>query len=222
MTHRVGWKGQKVPCPRELSVTPLPPLSQMRLRTPRSAPRRTLADDHADQLAHRAASGDGKAFEQLCAGLVDDIWRYCWSLTGDRDLADEATQETFARATTAIVHYRGDAPVRMWLVVLARRSLGATIAAQRKAPVPAEPETVAAVGDHSLPFEVAALVESLPTDQRQAFVLTQVLGFDYATAAETLGVPIGTIRSRVFRARDALVSAWTDADTNPATEEVPS
>jgi len=103
-------------------------------------------------------------------------------------------------------------------VVLARRSLGATIAAQRKAPVPAEPETVAAVADHSLPFEVAALVESLPTDQRQAFVLTQVLGFDYATAAETLDVPIGTIRSRVFRARDALVRAWTDADTNPATD----
>lgn len=222
MTHRVGRTAQKVPCRRELSVTPLPPLSHMRFRPPRPAPRRTLADDHADQLAHRAAAGDREAFEQLCAGLVDDIWRYCWSLTGDRDLADEATQETFARATTAIARYRGDAPVRMWLVVLARRSLGATIAGQRKAPVPAEPDTVAAVDDHALPFEVAALVESLPTDQRQAFVLTQVLGFDYATAAETLGVPIGTIRSRVFRARDALVRAWTDADANPATEEVPS
>jgi RNA polymerase sigma-70 factor, ECF subfamily len=193
----------------------------MRFRPHRSAPRPSLADDHADQLAHRAAAGDDRAFEQLCAGLVDDIWRYCWSLTGDRDLADDATQETFARATTAISHYRGDAPVRMWLVVLARRSVGATIATQRKAPVPAEPETVA-VADHSMPVEVAALVEALPTDQRQAFVLTQVLGFDYATAAETLGCPIGTIRSRVFRARDALVRAWTDTETNPATGEVPS
>lgn len=193
----------------------------MRLRPPRSARHRCLADDHADQLAHRAAAGDRAAFEQLCAGLVDDIWRYCWSLTGDRDLADDATQETFARATTAIAHYRGDAPVRMWLVVLARRSLGATIEAKRKAPVPAEPETVG-VADHSMPVEVAALVESLPTDQRQAFVLTQVLGFDYATAAETLGCPIGTIRSRVFRARDALVRAWADTDSDPATEEVSS
>lgn len=197
-------------------------MPQMRLRPHRSAPRRTLADDHADQLAHRAAAGDRAAFEQLCAGLVDDIWRYCWSLTGDRDLADDATQETFARATTAIVHYRGDAPVRMWLVVLARRSLGATIEEKRKAPVPAEPETVTAAAEHSMPVEVAALVESLPTEQRQAFVLTQVLGFDYATAAETLGCPIGTIRSRVFRARDALVRAWTDIDANPGIEEVPS
>jgi RNA polymerase sigma-70 factor (ECF subfamily) len=194
----------------------------MRLRPHRSAPRRTLADDHADQLAHRAASGDRKAFEQLCAGLVDDIWRYCWSLTGDRDLADEATQETFARATTAIARYRGDAPVRMWLVVLARRSVGAAIETSRRAPVPTEPEGIVAVADHALPFEVATLVESLPADQRQAFVLTQVLGFDYATAAETLEVPIGTIRSRVFRARDALVRAWTEAETEPTRQEVPS
>lgn len=164
-----------------------------------------------------AADGDQQAFEQLCAGLVDDIWRYCWSLTGDRDLADDATQETFARATTAIAHYRGDAPVRMWLVVLARRSLGATIEASRRAPVPAEPDTIA-VADHSLPVEVAALVESLPTDQRQAFVLTQVLGFDYATAAEILEVPIGTVRSRIFRARDALVRAWTTEPSESAQE----
>lgn len=167
-----------------------------------------------------AAAGDRQAFEQLCTGLVDDIWRYCWSLTGDRDLADDATQETFARATTAIAHYRGDAPVRMWLVVLARRSLGATIEATRRAPVPAEPETVA-VPDQSLPVEVAALVEALPTDQRQAFVLTQVLGFDYATAAEILDVPIGTVRSRIFRARDALVRAWT-SEAVESTQEVTS
>ncbi|MFP5579318.1 MAG: RNA polymerase sigma factor [Acidimicrobiia bacterium] len=194
----------------------------MRLRPHRPAPRRSLADNQADQLAVLAAAGDQNAFEQLCGGLVDDIWRYCWSLTGDRDLADDATQETFARATTAITHYRGDAPVRMWLVVLARRSLGHTIEASRRAPVPAEPDTVEAVADHSMPVEVAALVEALPTDQRQAFVLTQVLGFDYATAAEILEVPIGTVRSRIFRARDALVRAWTDTDTHPTTQEVTS
>jgi RNA polymerase sigma-70 factor (ECF subfamily) len=193
----------------------------MRLRPHRPTSRRSLADDQADQLAVLAAGGDQKAFEQLCAGLVDDIWRYCWSLTGDRDLADDATQETFARATTAIARYRGDAPVRMWLVVLARRSLGATIEATRRAPVPTEPDTVA-VADHSLPVEVAALVEALPPDQRQAFVLTQVLGFDYATAAEILEVPIGTVRSRIFRARDALVRAWTHTDTHPTTQEVTS
>lgn len=179
---------------------------------------KTIADRDADLLAVRAAKGDERAFSELCRGLLDDVWRYCWSLTGDRHLADDATQETFARATTAIVHYRGDAPVRLWLIVLARRSVGSTIAAERRAPVPAEPTLVAAA-DHSAAVELDQLLEQLPADMREAFVLTQVLGFSYADTAAALDCPVGTIRSRVFRAREALVDAWSDADVHAPRKE---
>lgn len=184
----------------------------------KARPARTIADRDADALAVRAARGDADAFGELCNGLLDDVWRYCWSLTGDRHLADEATQETFARATTAIAHYRGDAPVRLWLVVLARRSVGSAIAAERRRPVPAEPRHVA-VADRSAAVELDQLLEGLSRDMREAFVLTQVLGFSYADAATALECPVGTIRSRVFRARELLVDAWSGGEGARLTEE---
>ena len=178
---------------------------------------RTLADHDADALARRAAAGDDDAFERLCAGIHHDVWRYCWSLTGDRHLADDATQETFLRATTAISRFRGDAPVRVWFVVLARRSVGHTIERLRRAPLPAEPVT-APVRDGTGYVDLGALVTDLPPDARQAFVLTQMLGFSYADAAIAMDCAIGTIRSRVFRAKAALVDAWNNGHDTTAEE----
>jgi len=191
------------------------------MRTRRQPPsgHRRIDDTAADQLARRAAGGDQRAFSTLCEGLLDDIWRYCWSLTGDRHLADEATQETFARATTAISRYRGDAPVRLWFVVLARRSVGHAIEHHRRAPEPATPEHLPHA-DRTAAVELTELIEALTPEMREPLILTQVLGFSYADAAAALDVPIGTIRSRVFRARATLVESWTDADTDITAREV--
>ncbi len=165
---------------------------------------REQADLEADEAARLAAHGDADAFARLCRGLQNDVWRYCWSLTGDRDLADEATQETFLRATSALHRFRGDAPVRIWFVVLARRSVGEVLRRHKRTPEPAEPTNVA-VPDNTAATDLNGLVEALPIDVRQAFVLTQLLGFTYDDAATAVGCPIGTIRSRVFRARELLV-----------------
>jgi len=179
--------------------------------------RRSFADHQADELARRAARGDAEAFGELCQALHNDVWRYCWSLTGSGELADEATQETFLRATTAISRFRGDAPVRVWFIVLARRSVGETLRQMKRSPVPAEPVTMA-VRDHTGTVDLAELIEALPPDSRQAFVLTQMLGFSYADAALSMGCPVGTIRSRVFRAKAELVTAWNGHETATAEE----
>ncbi len=160
-------------------------------------------------MARRAAHGDRDAFASLCDAIHHDVWRYCWSLTGDRHLADEATQETFLRATTAIRRFRGDAPIRVWFVVLARRSVGDTLTRFKRAPVPSEPVAIP-IRDGTGYVDLGALIAALPPDPRQAFVLTQMLGFSYADAATTMGCAIGTIRSRVFRARATLVDAWNE------------
>lgn len=195
-----------------------PLFPMMSIRRGRDQPQRarTLADQEADTLARRAARGDSDAFAELCRGVQHDVWRYCWSLTGDRDLTDDATQETFLRATTAIARFRGDAPVRVWFVVLARRSVGAVLERHKRTPVPAEPVSIP-VRDGTGYVDLAALIKDLPPDARQAFVLTQMLGFSYADAAAAMDCPVGTIRSRVFRAKATLVDAW---DATHATEPV--
>ncbi len=70
-----------------------------------------------------------------------------------------------------------------------------------------------ATGDLAGAHAVHTLVDALPGDQRTAFVLTQIVGCSYAEAASVCGVPIGTIRSRVARAREQLIDDLRDADT---------
>lgn len=170
--------------------------------------RRPLHDSPLEHAARAAAAGDAAAWERLCTAICDDVWRYCWAIVGDHDLADDATQETFARATTAIRRFRGDAPVRAWFFVLARRSVADTLTRHRRVidlteslPEPLHPAPPAGQ------VETTMLIESLEPDVREAFVLTQLVGASYAEAAEIAGCPIGTIRSRVFRARNQLVAA---------------
>lgn len=168
----------------------------------------------ADAAAALAARGDAEAFTTLCQLLSDDVWRYCHALLGDTHLAQEAAQETFVRAVTAIRRYRGDAPARVYLLVLARRSCSAVLRRETRhrghdslhdGPEPWVPA-------HAGHVELDLLLDDLPDDLRQAFVLTQVVGLSYAHAAAAAGCPVGTIRSRVYRARERLVTGLVAAD----------
>jgi len=168
-----------------------------------------------DALATRAAGGDGVAFDVLCRTLNDEVWRYCRALTGDHELAFEAAQETFVRLVTAIRKFRGDSPVRPFVLTIARRSVASTVRTQarhRADPMTAVDEPPAA--DHARHVDTALLVRDLPEDLRDAFVLTQLIGLPYEQAARVCGCPVGTIRSRVFRARDRLVAAL-QPDSHP-------
>jgi RNA polymerase sigma-70 factor, ECF subfamily len=168
-----------------------------------------LAAAELDVLARAAARGDRDAFATLCSSLSDDIWRYCYALLGDRELAFEASQETFLRSVTAIRRFRGDAPVKAYLLVIARRATAEVIRRERaRRDVLVEPPEQHAPDATGL-VDAEALVAQLPHDLRQAFVLTQLLGLPYEEAARIADCPIGTIRSRVYRARERLVTAIT-------------
>jgi RNA polymerase sigma-70 factor (ECF subfamily) len=175
-------------------------------------------DATADALATRARKGDADAFDDLCRLLRDDVWRYCYALLRDREQAFDASQDTFLRCVRAIPKWRGDAPVRVFVLVLARRAVADLIRSEQRrrriADVAVEP--VVAVPQQTGTIEVTELINQLAEDQRQAFVLTQVLGLPYEDAADVEGVAVGTIRSRVFRARerlaDAIAAAEAEAD----------
>src|SRR5437870_11357566 len=92
-----------------------------------------------EDLAARAARGDREAFAELASRLQGPVWRYAYHLTRRRDLADEAAQETWARAIRALRHFRGESTVQTWLLGIARRVVAGLLQEQNCQPVAREP-----------------------------------------------------------------------------------
>jgi RNA polymerase sigma-70 factor (ECF subfamily) len=168
--------------------------------------RLTVAVDHVTQLLLCARDGDHAALERFIAETQRDVWRMCRYL-GDPDTADDLAQETYERAIGSLHRYRADGPARHWILTIARRVCVDSTRRRRRGRrlqrrLADEPTTL------SMPSEVAELddlLAQLDHDRRAAFVTTQVLGLRYDEAADLLDCPIGTIRSRVARARADLV-----------------
>jgi RNA polymerase sigma-70 factor, ECF subfamily len=170
--------------------------------------------DELTRLALAAGTGDRVALEAFVRRAQPDVWRLCAHLGGRSD-ADDLTQEAFVRAIGALSGFRAESSARTWLLAIARRTCvdGVRRAVRRRrlqerlawSAVPDAAEPAPAGG-----AEVDELVGRLDPDRRAAFVLTQVLGLPYHEAAEVCGCPVGTIRSRVARARRDLVT-WLQA-----------
>jgi RNA polymerase sigma-70 factor (ECF subfamily) len=148
------------------------------------------------------------ALADLVRRTQADVWRLCAHL-GDRASADDLTQEVYLRAIPALAGFRGDAPVRTWLLGIARRTCADAVRRRRRQRrlldrIAARP-AIASSTDPSERHGLDALIAALSPERREAFVLTQLLGLSYAEAAEVADCPLGTIRSRVARARDDLI-----------------
>jgi RNA polymerase sigma-70 factor (ECF subfamily) len=173
--------------------------------------------DELTRLALQARHGDDAALTGFVQRTQADVWRLAAHLV-DRESADDLTQEVYLRAVPALARFRGDAPARLWLLAIARRTCADELRRRVRRRVrrrrsvgevgplgDADPE---APGDATAAVDLADLVTGLDDDRRAAFVLTQLLGLSYDEAARVCDVPIGTIRSRVARARaDLLRSA---------------
>ncbi|MDA0565576.1 sigma-70 family RNA polymerase sigma factor [Streptomonospora sp. S1-112] len=183
----------------------------------------------------RAITETALAARRGVPGAVDDfvrltrrqVWRFVAHLT-DQQSADDLTQETFVRALRALPSFAGRAPARVWLMAIARRTVVDHFRAMAARPRPArsaggevEAVTAAGLGGPSFEEELVLddLLRHLPEARRTAFWLTQVEGHSYAQAAAVVGVPVGTIRSRVARARDDLIAALRTAEASA--REVP-
>jgi RNA polymerase sigma-70 factor, ECF subfamily len=162
--------------------------------------------DELTSLARAAGRGDRAALAAFVRQTQGDVWRFCAHLV-DPAAADDLTQETYLRAIPALRRFRGDAPVRSWLLTIARRACAAEIDARsRGRALAARLAAESATGPSSVPepgsqAAIGLLLAGLDPDRRAAFVLTQMIGCSYAEAAEVCGCPVGTIRSRVARAR---------------------
>ena len=167
-------------------------------------------DEDLTELVVRAAGGDRAAEEAFVARTIDDVWRYCRHLMGN-DLADDATQATYLRALRSLGNFRAESSAKTWLIGVARNTcldLRRSLARKTRLEEHLHAQPVAAAEDlysRDLPVELDELLAQLSEERREAFVLTQLLGFPYDAAADLVSVPVGTIRSRVARARADLV-----------------
>ncbi|QZA09975.1 RNA polymerase sigma factor SigC [Mycolicibacter heraklionensis] len=169
-------------------------------------------DDAVTALAVAAAAGDARALEAFIKATQHDVWRFVAYLF-DGVSADDLTQETFLRAIGAIPRFAGRSSARTWLLAIARRVVADHIRYLKSRPRTAPGADPELLLDRDRPargfedvVEVTALIAGLSTDQREALLLTQLFGLSYSDAAAVCGCPVGTIRSRVARARDALLA----------------
>ncbi|WP_407939953.1 sigma-70 family RNA polymerase sigma factor [Micromonospora tarapacensis] len=162
-----------------------------------------------------ARDGDPVAQAAFVRATQAEVWRFAAALV-DPDSADDLTQETYLRAFRALPAFEGRSSARTWLLGIARRACAdhlRTVVRRRRLDrrLTANAHTDVPHPDPAGQLGAADLVRRLAAERRGAFVLTQLLGLSYAEAAAVEGVPVGTIRSRVARARADLVDAVGEA-----------
>jgi RNA polymerase sigma-70 factor (ECF subfamily) len=162
----------------------------------------------------RAREGDLAAFEDLVRLLQADAYAFAWHLTRDRTLAEDVTQEAFIRAFRFLKGFRGDQRFGSWLFRIVRNcAMDALRGRSRWTALTGDgPERV--VADPSARIELEAALATVSSEHREAFLLVEVFGLSYQEAADVLGVAVGTVKSRMFRARKALCDAIADEEAD--------
>jgi RNA polymerase sigma-70 factor (ECF subfamily) len=185
-----------------------------------------MSDRAADQaLVERVQRGEKRAFELLVAKYQRKIFRLLSRLIRDPAEIEDVAQEAFIKAYRALPNFRGESAFYTWLYRIAINTAKNYLVAQgRRAPTTTETEfdeaesfeegeqlrDVATPDAVLLSKQVAAAVnraiEKLPEDLRTAIVLRELEGLSYEEIAESMNCPIGTVRSRIFRAREAIAN----------------
>ena len=186
------------------------------------------APDSDALLVQRTVAGDQKAFELLVIKYQRRIQRLIGRMVRDVDLVEDIAQETFIRAYRALAQFRGEAQFYTWLYRIAVNTAKKALMDLKRDPTISENFFKSGQSDESdetSPFEneltstdtpdavlaskeiaemVNAAMDALPDELRQAITLREIEGLSYSEISEVMSCPIGTVRSRIFRAREAI------------------
>ena len=177
------------------------------------------------QLVERTVAGDQRAYELLVIKYQRRIERLIGRMVRDTDLVQDIAQETFIRAYRALHQFRGEAQFYTWLYRIAINTAKKSLLELKRDPTISEsywasddddetswqkqeptsdetPESVLAAKE--IAAVVNAAMDELPPDLKQALVLREIEGLSYEEIAVAMNCPIGTVRSRIFRARDTV------------------
>ncbi len=176
-------------------------------------------------LVERAVAGDQKAYELLVIKYQRRIQRLIGRMVRDVDLVEDIAQETFIRAYRALAQFRGEAQFYTWLYRIAINTAKKALMELKRDPTVSENSFKSSDDDETSPLEneltssetpeailaskeiavmVNAAMDALPDELRQAITLREIDGLSYEEIAEAMSCPIGTVRSRIFRAREAI------------------
>ena len=177
-------------------------------------------------LVERTKRGDVKAFEMLVVKYQRRIERLIGRMVRDVDLVQDIAQESFIRAYRAIPQFRGESAFYTWLYRIAVNTAKKALMELKRDPTVSEsalasrdeddetsrvenelsdgetPESIMA--SKQIAATVNAAIEALSEDLRQAITLREIEGLSYDEIADIMNCPIGTVRSRIFRAREAI------------------
>ena len=174
------------------------------------------------KLVERVQKGDKGAFDLLMLKYQHRIVNLVMRYVRDPELALDITQDAFIKAYRALPRFRGDSAFYTWMYRIAVNTAKNHLAAQRRRPTDVEldlqdpeqydlhaklketdtPEGVSL--SNELQEAVERAIAALPEDLRTAIVLRELEGMSYEEIAQTMECPVGTVRSRIFRARDAI------------------
>ncbi len=171
------------------------------------------------QLIERSRHGDPGAYDQIVGAYQDRIYSLAYRITGNREDAWDAAQEAFLKAYRHLRTFRGSSAFSTWLHRIAvNAALDIVRRRPHQPPVPFEMElSDSAANDpgervvqHDVQQRIHRAIAGLPLDQRTAIVLRELHGHSYDEIAATLQIPLGTVRSRISRARETLRGALAD------------
>jgi RNA polymerase sigma-70 factor (ECF subfamily) len=182
-----------------------------------------MGDEQLDlDLVKRVQAGDNSAFDLLVRKYQHRIGAVVYRFVPDHAESQDVTQDAFIRAYRALGNFRGDAQFYTWLYRIAVNTAKNHLVAMKRRPpsadiAPEDAEHFAGAGrlhDHDTPENqllrqeveqsVTDTVAGLPEELRQAITLREVDGLSYEDIAKRMQCPVGTVRSRIFRAREAI------------------
>lgn len=181
-----------------------------------------MADETDQALVRRVQAGDKSAFDLLVRKYQHRVLKLVSRFVNDSAEAEDVAQEAFLKAYRALASFRGDSAFYTWLYRIAINTAKNALVAQRRRPVdfdldlqdPDQYERQARLKEGDTPEGVVLTeeirqvveqaMEQLPEDLRTAIVLRELEGLSYEEIAEAMDCPVGTVRSRIFRAREAI------------------
>ena len=164
------------------------------------------------QLLARVLEGDHDAFAEIMRNHQDRVFSVCLRIMGNREYALDATQETFLTAFRKASQFKGDSALGTWIYRIAVNTCYDHLRKQRRRradPIPdhldpADHSAEEAVESAGLRPGIQKALAAIPEDFRTAVILADIEGLGLPDVAEILGVPVGTVKSRVFRGRRLL------------------
>ena len=165
-------------------------------------------------VVRAAAEGDVDSFAELVRGYQTPVYRFLRHFLGDATMAEDVAQETFVRAYQRLGSFRFQSKFSTWVFSIARNAGVDAVRSQgRRLRLVDRADPPSPSVDPAASAEVAASLAALAPRLREPLLLVEVLGLSYREAASVLGVPEGTVKSRVFHAREAL-AAWFEKDAS--------